>query len=428
MINKLKHRFILIAMSSITIVLLILLGSINIINYLNVNKTTSERLSLIADNNGSITDMRKDFNKDFIPPEHFDDTEEVPFKKPDFPKKEMSVEAPFDIRFFTVTIDSNGNLVDSNTESIAAIDAKEASAYALQLWNKEKSKGYLNSYKYMLLSDVNDTNNSMYIFLDCQRELDTFKNFLIASIIISIIGLLFVLLLVIIFSGFVIRPIAESYEKQKRFITDASHELKTPLTIIDANTEVLEMMQGENEWTLSIRNQVHRLTDLTNKLVFLSRMDEQAQPLTMLDFSLSDAVFETAEPFLSVAQAQGKTLSLNIAPKLSYHGDEAMIRQAVSLLLDNATKYALKESTIELCLSASGKNRILTIKNKASNLSVGNLDMLFERFYRLDQSRNASTGGHGIGLSVVKAIVLAHNAKVTASSCDGKTIEFKIVL
>lgn len=431
MIKKLRARFILIAMVSTAIVLVAILGSINIINYVNVNRNANERLALLAENKGDFSKIRGEFIKPEEKPlgERELNSPDGSFAPdPQSKKGAMSAETPFDTRFFTVSIDAQGNLISTNTESIAAITSDEAASYALTLWEKGKTSGYWGSYKFTFVPNADETGNSMYIFLDCQRELDTFRNFLLASIGISAVGLLLVFILVIFFSGIVVRPIAESYEKQKRFITDASHEIKTPLTIIDANTEVIEMVHGESEWTESIRNQIKRLTDLTNKLVFLSRMDEESATLTMLDFSLSDAVEETALPFEAVAASQGKRFTMDIAPHITYHGDEASIRQAVSLLLDNAMKYSTDASEIMLTLSSSGSNRILTIKNKASNLTVGNLDILFERFYRPDASRSSSTGGHGVGLSVVQAIVLAHKGKISAKSTDGETIAFKVIL
>lgn len=276
-------------------------------------------------------------------------------------------------------------------------------------------------------------------------------------------GLAVVFVMIYFFSGKILKPVSESYEKQKRFITDASHEIKTPLTIIDANTEVIEMMEGENEWTISTRKQVARLTSLTEKLVFLSRMDEEATKLEMLEFSLSDAILDTAEPFKAIARTKGKKLTIDVTDGILYTGDEKTIRQLVSILLDNAMKYSGCSSVsfeksninkknlnktsqtqndcvtttgdtapeIELTMRPSGKTRIITVWNtvdETANIKKGRQDMLFERFYRTDTSHNSKTGGFGIGLSAAYAIVKAHKGKITAESKDGRSIKFTIVL
>ena len=256
----------------------------------------------------------------------------------------------------------------------------------------------------------------------------TFRSFLFASIGISLAGLLVFFLLVLFFSKMIVRPVAESYEKQKRFITDASHEIKTPLTIIDANTEVLEMMEGENEWTLSTRKQIQRLASLTEKLVFLSRMNEESSQLDRMEFSLSDAILDTAEPFQAVACAKQKCFCMDVQPDVSFYGDERMLRQLVSLLLDNAMKYSNEQGSIRLKFCSSGKNRILTVWNSVESIQKGNLNLLFDRFYRTDESRNSETGGFGIGLSVALAIVQAHKGKITARSEDGASIQFTVTL
>ncbi|MBQ2466635.1 MAG: HAMP domain-containing histidine kinase, partial [Lachnospiraceae bacterium] len=270
-----------------------------------------------------------------------------------------------------------------------------------------------------------------YVFLDCSRELATFTSFFRASLIVSAIGALSYLVLVLIFSKIVLRPVAESYEKQKRFITDASHEIKTPLAIIDANTEVIEMEAGESEWTKSIRNQIKRLTSLTEKLVFLSRMDEESTKLEMREFNLSELVDETLDSYEAVAISKGKELERIIAPEVRYYGDETNLRQMLSLLLDNAMKYSDEQGTIRVKMEriTKGKQRCkLTVYNTVESIEVGNHDAYFERFYRADESRSTKTGGHGIGLSVVKAIVQAHKGKVTAESKDGKSLQFVIML
>ena len=154
-------------------------------------------------------------------------------------------------------------------------------------------------------------------FLDCSREISSFQRFLLTSILLSALGLLLIFGIVVYFSGRIVRPFAESYEKQKQFITDAGHEIKTPLTIIQADADVLEMELGENEWLTDIQSNVRRLTGLTNDLVSLARMEEGGAPLELLEIPVSDVVAETAQSLHTLAQAQKKDLQITVEPMLS---------------------------------------------------------------------------------------------------------------
>ena len=492
MLKKLRRKFIAIAMLSVSIVLIAIVGTINIANYISTNEALDARLKLIAGNGGTFPDLLErgsmgeegnttddSTNKetstrkeppsdrtDVQPPEDMNqadlkddnlkenDLKENDFKENDLKRHGISPESQFDTRYFTVTINSKGEVENIDTSKIASVSSENAAEYAKKLWKSGKKgdgkSGFADNCKYLT---VDEDGATMYIFLSCQRELSTIKTYILASVGISVFGLLVVFVMIYFFSGKILKPVSESYEKQKRFITDASHEIKTPLTIIDANTEVIEMMEGENEWTSSTRKQIARLTSLTEKLVFLSRMDEEATKLEMLEFSLSDAILDTAEPFKAVARTKGKKLTIDVTDKILYTGDEKTIRQLISILLDNAIKYSGCSSVscekatqtqnncvtttgdsapeIELTMRPSGKNRIITVWNTVddtANIKKGRQDMLFERFYRTDASRNSKTGGFGIGLSAAYAIVKAHKGKITAESKDGQSIKFTIVL
>lgn len=468
MIKTLRKKFIAIAMLSIALVLFVIIGAINIANYINTNANLDARLELIAYNGGTFPDMNYDGSAPAVP----DISSEAPDSSttdmapapdgstvpndstvsdgsaapddsmvppaPDsgsyfddqYGRHGIDKETPFETRYFSVLLYQNGNVSTIDTGKIASVSTSEAGDYATSLYGKGKTKGFIDQYKYLSVSTINTNGDNMvlYVFINCSKELMTIRTYALASIGISIIGLLVVFVLVCFFSKTVTKPMAESYEKQKRFITDASHEIKTPLTIIDANTEVLEMMEGENEWTVSIRKQIARLTALTEKLVFLSRMDEDSTRLEMQEFNISDAILDTAMPFETVAESKGKTLDISVAPDINYTGSETNIRQMVSLLLDNAIKYSSENGSIRLNFSTNGKLKLLSVWNTVDEIETGKLDYLFERFYRIDKSRNSKTGGFGIGLSVVQAIVQAHNGKVSAKSEDGKSIEFTISL
>ena len=239
--------------------------------------------------------------------------------------------------------------------------------------------------------------------------------------------MLAVLLLLILFSGRLFRPGIESYEKQRQFITDAGHELKTPLAIIGADAEVLEMEIGESEWLQDIRSQVTRLASLTNDLIYLSRMEEQQHQLQTIDLPFSELVEETARSFQTLAKTQGKEYSIRIHPMLSVRGDEKALRQLVSILLDNAVKYSPPGGNISLSLDRQGKSVRLLVENSVEQISADTLEHMFDRFYRADQSRNSQTGGYGIGLSVARAVVAAHRGKITAFSKNPDSISILAV-
>ena len=222
---------------------------------------------------------------------------------------------------------------------------------------------------------------------------------------------------------------AESYEKQKQFITDAGHELKTPMTIISADADLAEMECGENQWLADIRRQAQRLTGLTNDLIYLSRMEEEQPRLQPIEFPLSDVVEEMVQSFAAPAQSQGKELSVTIQPMLSCTGDEKAIRQLVSILLDNALKYSPAGGRLAVKLEKQGRSIALTVSNTAAQLlDRDKLPHLFDRFYRTDQSRNSQTGGYGLGLSIARSIVLAHKGKIRAESADGNSLVITVNL
>ncbi len=470
MIRRLRRKFIAITMLSVFLVLFTLIGIINFANYHNINRSLDLRLDMLEENGGNLDPgkMHAGGRPGQNPPDSktppsngqasddFSDTREKPEGFPSHSgshapgssvfhdylhwqdtlfsfDNDLSEEAFFDTRYFTVSIDGSGNISSINATFIASTTEEQARELALSLYQKGRTDGYLDEYKFRAVTGADSEGNpvTMYIFLNAGRELATFHNFLFASFLVSTIGILLILLLVVIFSKIAIGPVAESYDKQKRFITDASHEIKTPLAIIEANTEVIEIENGESEWTKSIRHQISRLSSLTEKLVFLSRMDEESTKPALIDVDLSSAVLETAEGYSGLAVSSGHNLVLSVTPDLTCKGDPSMLAQLVSLLLDNAMKYASEGSDILLTLEAYRKNKYtvrLIMENQTDDISPGNQDILFERFYRNDQSRNSSTGGHGIGLSVASAIVHAHNGSIHAESRDGRSICFTICL
>ncbi len=401
MIRKLRFRLVLASMLSLLAVLAVIMGVLNGLNYRRIVNDADGVLALLGENDGAFPAIDADF------------------KWPAPGPRYQSPELPFEMRFFSVLLDAEGNVLETDTERIAAVDADEAQSYARQVLSGGRDSGFLGIYRYAR-SGTGD-GDTRVIFLDCGRSLTQFHSVLRRSALISAIGLTAVFLLIVLLSGRIVKPISRSYEKQKRFISDAGHEIRTPITIIDADTEVLEMDLGENEWLADIRQQAARLSSLTEDLIFLSRMEEQ-QSATMIDFPLSDVVSETAASFQAPALTRGKRFEMDVEPMLSMNGNEKQIRQLVSVLLDNAIKYSDEGGQIRLSLKRQNKALRLTVENTAENVSRELLDNMFERFYRGDPSRNSAAKGYGIGLSIAKAVVEAHKGRITAESADGRTM------
>lgn len=419
MIRDLRKKFILVAMLSTMLVLTAIMGVVNFSNYREMLDRADEMTALLEQNDGKFPEE---------PSWHEQDDTETPPAKPENDEKDksrFSVETPFETRYFTVTVDENGEVTDCDLDRIAAVDEETAEEYTQTAQQKNKTTGFQGIYRYRV-TETED--GAKYVFLDCRREISNFRTVLVTTISVSLLGLAAVFVLVVIFSRMVFRPVEESIQKQKRFITDASHELKTPLTIIDANTEVMEMESGESQWTKSTRKQIQRLSGLVQQLVTLSRLDEEKGLEEKCEFNLSEAVSECVQPYESLAQTREKNLTLNIEEDITYTGDERSIRQLAGILMDNAVKYSSENGNITLTLKKKGKKIFLEVYNDADDLPQGKLDVLFERFYRLDSSRNSGTGGSGIGLSVAKAIVQAHKGKITAENKNGRGLTIIVIL
>ena len=405
MIKKLRMKLIAASMVSLLIVLLIIEGIIGMLNYNKIVTEADRVLEILGKNEGQLPKMDL------------------------YPKKDNDIlrrkghqsfsEFPYESRYFSVLMDEEGKVISSDTGKITIVDSDAAIEYAQTIWDKGSKKGFIENYRYYVCESKSDIR---IIFLDCGRSLSTFHDFIITGVIVSVIGLVSVLILMVFVSSRIVKPFSENYEKQKRFITDAGHELKTPLTIIDADTEVLEMDFGENEWITDIQTQTKRMADLTNNLILLSRMEEERKKELMIEFPLSDVVEETVGTFQSLIKTQNKTLNSDIKPFIVMRGDEKAIRQLVTILLDNAVKYSDEEGRIEVSLEKQ-KNRIrFSVFNTTEIISREHLEHLFDRFYRTDSSRNSQTGGYGLGLSIAAATVNAHKGKIVALTEDEKSL------
>lgn len=405
MIRKLKIKFVILAMSALFALLSVIVVGMNIINYNSVVREADTVLSLLSQNKGDFPDFVKD-QKDRLP-------------------HNMSPETPYESRYFSVVFNEFGDIIQTETGKITAVNTETAQEYAKIALKSNNEYGFEDNFRYVRTFEGN---RIRITFLDCGRKLEAFKSFLFTSIAMALVGYIIIFFVIFFFAGKIIRPIAESYEKQKQFITDAGHEIKTPLTIINANVDILEMELGENESLTDIQQQTKRLKSLTNDLVMLARMEEAKDTMPKIDFPISEVVSETAHPFRTLAIQQGKEFICKIQPLLSLNGNDKAIQKLVSILMDNALKYSPSGGTISLNLTKQNKSIYLSIFNTAeTEIKQEDLNRIFDRFYRTDASRNSETGGYGIGLSVAKAIVTAHNGKIQAYTQGGHSFQITTI-
>ena len=230
-------------------------------------------------------------------------------------------------------------------------------------------------------------------------------------------------------SFWLVKPVKSTFDKQKLFISNASHELKTPIAVISANADVLESEIGENKWLSYIKDDSRRMGELVNELLALARLDDRTDTSGVkTGFSLSDAVLQTALPFESRMFEMGKEYEVDVQPDIEYIGDESQIKHIVSILIDNAVKYSDENGKIKISLSMRQNKRILEVFNTGQGIPADKLEKIFERFYREDEARSSSSGGYGLGLSIAYEIVARHGGRIFARSEYGKWAMFTVVL
>ena len=401
--SKLRKKFIYFSVGIIAIVLLSIMAFVNVTNFYNLKRSSDELLKTLVENNGVMPS----------------------FKLNDNSKEEKTVYLKnFSNRFFTVKTDNKKNVITVNTDDVFFTSASEAVEYAKDVLSSRKSRGYYGGFKYVV---ENTENGKLIAFVDVVKDFDVFYSNLGNSVVISFFVLGFVTFFSFVLSKKAVAPMVQAYEKQNAFITDASHELKTPLAIINTSADVLEMESGESKWTGNIHKQVNRLNGLIGNLISLTKLEE-SDDLDRLEFSLSDTLDDCVMDVKDYALSLDKNIVTDIEKDISFKGDEKLIRQVIGILLDNAIKYAREKSDINVKLTKQNKKIVFTVENEADNLEIKNYNILFERFYRADSSRNSKTGGYGIGLSIAQSIVLKHKGKISADSFDGERIVFTVKL
>lgn len=327
------------------------------------------------------------------------------------------------IDFFIVMADTHGQyLATLNNEDLSADTAQN---YITNVLNTGTETGTLNNFQFYQLPKENGT---LMVFTDKRAELDMLSKLMRTTIVIGIAAFLILSVAAYFLSRQVMKPLKTAFEKQKQFVSDASHELKTPVTVISANADVLADEIGENKWLTYIKSQTERMNILVNDLLNLTRLENNTADFVKTDFDLSKAVVNTALPFECQAFETNKKFELDIEENISLNGSERHIKQMTAIFIDNALKYSGDGGIVRVTLKKSGDKRFLSIYNTGTGVKDSEKDKIFERFYRSDESRNRATGGYGLGLAIAKSIIDRHKFKVSVENIEGKSICFIITM
>ena len=398
MISSLRRKFLLIALASLIGTMTVLCAAIGVGIHCTTTNRIDRAISILQQNGGS-----------FLPPEsHFD---------PSDSQFQVTPETPFETRYFLVELTAQREIALVDLEHIAALDRQTVVDTISRIVAAGTDRGYVGHYRFGIFP--REDGGSTVIVLDCFLQLQSASNMLRITVSMFLACFLIVSVLLLFLSKRAIRPFADNLERQRQFVTDASHELKTPLAILSADMGLLEDAYGKDKWLESARAQIARLDQLIKNLVELARTEEAVREGAAAALDLSEIAWASAEAFQPLAEAAGKTLSADIAEGLTLRGTQDQFFRLLSILLDNAVKYCDPGGTIRLRVFQRGRHISLSVSNPCARVDPAQLPRYFDRFYRADPSRDRATGGYGIGLSTAKAIVLRHRGRIAGRYGDG---------
>lgn len=414
--KTLQRKFVLTAMSAVTVLLIILLGAINGLNFRQNGRQTDRLLEILAQEAAGPPRLVPEAS-----PFHG-----MPKKQPgDLFSPPVTEDHAMAARYFLVRFDREGRIAETDISRISSVSREEAETYAKDIYGQGQESGRLGHFQYRRQTAF-DGRGEILLFLDTSSQQHSLLVVLVLSAGIGILCWGAMLLLVILLSKRAILPIARNLERQKQFVTDAGHEIKTPLAIILANTEAMELHGGETRWSRSIKAQAVRLDGLMQNLLVLARLDENVAELPVSDFSMSLLLEEALPPFCESAALKGVMIETDIGRDIEVRKNRENMLRLVSILLDNAVKYVPAGGKISVSLKRQGREMLLQVENDCEALPAAAPEKLFDRFYRGDSARTQKSGGYGIGLSAAQAIVEHCKGEIRAEYREGRRIVFTV--
>lgn len=398
LIRNLRRQFILLATLAIFMIVGGALGLINFMGYYGMRNHCMETMDYITRNGGTMPFRFRSLGDEFWV-EQFLPGIRWPEETPEF---------AYQTRYFSIRINDAGQITGVNIKNIIAFSEEEAIDFAKDVLSSPSDTGFIqkNKAQYGYMKSTLHDGSTLIVILDCTREFSDVRSFRSYSVWF---GMMCIILYIIIFaflSKKAIAPFVKNLDNQKRFITNASHELKTPLAIISVNAEAMEMINGKNQWTEGILKQVHRMSALINHLILLSKAGETTKAqLQLRDISIKTILNQAKDEFDLLAKDQGKTLTIENEGDFTVRNDEKFLTELLHILLDNAVKYCDDKGTVTLAASEGKKDAIvLSVSNDYKDGKGVDFEKFFERFYRNDESHSSEKKGYGIGLSIAREL------------------------
>ncbi|MCI6255238.1 MAG: ATP-binding protein [Clostridiales bacterium] len=325
------------------------------------------------------------------------------------------------IPVFTVMLDEEGNMVSSTLGGNIQVSEETLEQAVAQVWDTGEREGTISGLHLRFLAEEDGAGNLHIAFADLRWEQENLADLVRNSLLVGTVGLVGFFLVSLFLSTWALRPVEKAWKQQRQFVADASHELKTPLTVILANVGIVlahpeDRVKEQQKWLSYIQEEGTHMRGLVEDMLFLAKNDAARAPLHPAELSMSELTMGCLLPFESVAFEAGVTLESRIEPGLSLRGDEAQLRRLVMILLDNAVKYAGEGGNVELTLSRQGDRLKLWVRNTGEPIPPEHLPHLFERFYRVDSSRSRERGGYGLGLAIAQTIVDSHGGRLSVTS------------
>ena len=408
MLRKLRLQFILIASLAVTVVLLAFIGVLNSARFFQNEHEISTLLTILNDNQGEFPEGKS--------------------LEVELASTNLNTTRVEQMDYFSIQLNTSGDILSSDFSHIQSVTTADLESF-LEKIDTDNAVGNLRyqGYSYSYQVKTISSQVKQIVVLDTTVFFSNRDELLATSFQMTVYSLLFFIVIVFIFSSWAIKPYVENVENQKRFITNAGHELKTPLAIISANTEMQELLEGETEWSKSTRDQVVRMTELVNRMITLAKLEEQPDVI-LSEVNMSAIVQDAAEDFKSLAMKHQKEFELNIQPDIMVKAEEQALFELVTILVDNATKYCDPNGKVSVQLSQSKlKRAILEVSNTYQDGKNVDYSKFFDRFYREDESHNRQVEGYGIGLSMAQSLVRIFKGKLTVYY-KKESITFRVIL